>query len=78
VSRAASQAKQVGSKRAQDHPGAGYEQRMKLQELDRSQESSTLGVSACATPKRAAQTAAQGFAPADTQGQQQIKEKGHF
>jgi transposase len=44
-------AKQVGSKRAQDHPWRqGYEQRMKLQRLDRSQESALLGVSACATP----------------------------
>src|SRR6266852_1451330 len=44
-------AKQVGSKRAQEHPWRqGYEQRMKLQKLNRSQESALLGVSACATP----------------------------
>jgi hypothetical protein len=44
-------AKQIGSKTAQEHPWRqGYEQRMKLQKLNRSQESALLGVSACATP----------------------------
>ena len=44
-------AKQVGSKPAQDHPWRqGYEQRMKLQRLNRSQMSSLLGVSASAAP----------------------------
>jgi hypothetical protein len=44
-------AKQVGSKPAQEHPWRqGYEQRMKLQRLNRSQESALLGESACATP----------------------------
>ena len=44
-------AKQVGSKPSQEHPWRhGYEQRMKLQRLNRSQESALLGVSACATP----------------------------
>jgi hypothetical protein len=44
-------AKQVGSKPAQDHPWRqGYEQRMKLQRLNRSQVSSLLGVSASAAP----------------------------
>jgi len=44
-------AKQVGSKPAQGHPWRqGYEQRMKLQRLNRSQESALLGASACATP----------------------------
>jgi hypothetical protein len=44
-------AKQVGSKPAQDHPWRqGYEQRMKLQRLSRSQVSSLLGVSASAAP----------------------------
>jgi hypothetical protein len=44
-------AKQIGNKPAQDHPWRhGYEQRMKLPRLNRSQESALLGVSACATP----------------------------
>jgi transposase len=44
-------AKQVGSKPAQDHPWRqGYEQRMKLQRLNRSPVSSLLGVSASAAP----------------------------
>jgi transposase len=44
-------AKQVGSKAAQEHPWRqGYEQRMKLQRLNRSQESALVGVSASATP----------------------------
>ena len=44
-------AKQVGSKAAQEHPlRQGYEQRMKLQRLNRSQESALVGVSASATP----------------------------
>ena len=44
-------AKQVGSKPAQDHPWRqGYEQRMKLQRLNRSQVSSLLGVFGSAAP----------------------------
>src|ERR1700746_276813 len=44
-------AKQVGSKPAQDHPWRqGYEQRMKLQRLNRSQVSPLVGVSASASP----------------------------
>jgi hypothetical protein len=44
-------AKQAGSKPAPGHPWLhGYEQRMKLQRLNRSQESALVGVSACATP----------------------------
>jgi hypothetical protein len=44
-------AKQVGSKAAQEHPWRqGYEQRMKLQRLNRSQEAALVGVSASATP----------------------------
>jgi len=44
-------AKQVRSKPAQEHPWRqGYEQRMKLQRLNRSQESALVGVSASATP----------------------------
>src|SRR6267378_1819223 len=44
-------AKEVGSKPALEHPWRqGYEQRMKLQRLNRSQESALLGVTACATP----------------------------
>jgi hypothetical protein len=44
-------AKEVGSKPAREHPWRqGYEQRMKLQRLNRSQESALLGVTACATP----------------------------
>jgi len=44
-------AKQVGSKPAQDHPWRqGYEQRMKLQRLNRSQGSPLVGVSASASP----------------------------
>jgi hypothetical protein len=44
-------AKKVGSKPAQDHPWRpGYEQRMKLQRLNRSQVSPLVGVSASASP----------------------------
>ena len=44
-------AKHVGSKPAPGHPWRqGYEQRMKLQRLNRSQESALVGVSASATP----------------------------
>jgi hypothetical protein len=44
-------AKLVGRRPVQEHPWRqGYEQRMKLQRLDRSQESALLGVPACATP----------------------------
>src|SRR6202140_5269120 len=44
-------AKHVGSKPAPRHPWRqGYEQRMKLQRLNRSQESALVGVSASATP----------------------------
>jgi hypothetical protein len=44
-------AKQVGSTPAQDHPWRqGYEQRMKLQRLNRSQASPLVGVSASASP----------------------------
>lgn len=44
-------AKQARSKPAQEHPWRqGYEQRMKLQRLNRSQESALVGVSASATP----------------------------
>ena len=44
-------AKEVGSKPAPEHPWRqGYEQRMKLQRLNRSQESALFGVTACATP----------------------------
>ena len=44
-------AKHVGSKPAPGHPWRqGYEQRMKLQRLNRSQESALIGVSASATP----------------------------
>jgi hypothetical protein len=43
--------KQVRSKSAQEHPWRqGYEQRMKLQRLNRSQESALVGVSASASP----------------------------
>jgi hypothetical protein len=43
--------KHARSKPAQEHPWRqGYEQRMKLRKLNRSQESALLGVSACATP----------------------------
>jgi hypothetical protein len=43
--------KQVGNKPAQDHPWReGYEQRMELQRLKRSQESTLVGVSASASP----------------------------
>jgi hypothetical protein len=43
--------KPVGNKPAQDHPWRkGYEQRMKLQRLNRSQVTSLLGVSASAAP----------------------------
>jgi transposase len=43
--------KQVRSKSAQEHPWRqGYEQRMKLQRLNRSQESALVGVPASATP----------------------------
>jgi hypothetical protein len=45
-------AKHVGSKPAPGHPWRqGYEQRMKLQRLNRSQESALVGVTASATPK---------------------------
>jgi len=44
-------ARPVGSRSVQEHPWRqGYEQRMKLQRLNRSQESALVGVSACATP----------------------------
>jgi hypothetical protein len=44
-------AKHVRSKPAQEHPWRpGYEQRMKLQRLNRSQESALVGVSASAAP----------------------------
>ena len=44
-------AKHARSKPAQEHPWRqGYEQRMKLQRLNRSQESALVGVSASATP----------------------------
>jgi hypothetical protein len=44
-------AKPAKSKPAQEHPWRqGYEQRMKLQRLNRSQESALVGVSASATP----------------------------
>ena len=43
--------KHVRSKSAQEHPWRqGYEQRMQLQRLNRSQESALIGVSACASP----------------------------
>ncbi len=44
-------AEQAGSKPAQDHPWRqGYEQRMKLQRLNRSPVSPLVGVSASASP----------------------------
>ena len=73
-------AKQVGSKPAQGHPWRqGYEQRMKLQRLNRSQESALLGVSAGAKPCAAVCAARLGrSAGGHPKDNIKSKEKGHF